>query len=313
MTKCLDYLLIGTVALFLSACSQEPATTQSPDPDTEKLVAISTPRAETAATVDPKADNFDIRLLPERPQSGDCLKAIVTGKKGPLVFQWRVNSEELPERDGNSLCDAGLKRADIIEVRLVGSENGAELAIGNSPPRILEVSAGVEAAQQRKDITIGAVANDVDGDEVELRYQWFVNNEEDLFATTETLAADRYRKGDRIQVKITPFDGIDDGEPYLSAVLTIPNAPPSISSKPPEAFEALEYLYPVQAVDPDGDKLSYRLEEAPEGMSIDQMGKVSWNLAGIKPGEYPVKITVEDTDGGKITQSFAINLGAPKE
>lgn len=95
--------------------------------------------------------------------------------------------------------------------------------------------------------------------------------------------------------------------------MTIPNAPPSISSKPPEAFTALEYLYPVQAVDPDGDKLSYRLEDGPEGMSIDETGKASWNLAGAKPGEFPVKITVEDTDGGKATQSFTINLGAPKQ
>ena len=313
MTKCLDYLLIGTVALLLLACSQEPAITQSPEPDTEKSVAISTPRAETAATVEPKADAFGIRLLPERPESGDCLKAIVTGKKGPLVFQWRINGEEVSEREGNSLCDAGLKRDDIVEVWLVGAENGAELAIGNSPPRILEVTADVEAAQQRKNITIGAVTDDVDGDEVELRYQWLINNEEDLFSSTETLAADRYRKGDHIQFRITPFDGFDEGETYVSAVLTIPNAPPMISSKPPEAFEALEYLYPVQAVDPDGDKLGYRLEEAPEGMSIDETGRVGWNLAGAKPGEYPVKITVGDTDGGKATQSFTINLGAPKQ
>jgi len=313
MTKCLKCFLISALVALLFACGQESVTTQAVKPDTGKTVAKSTASAAKAATVEPKADTVDIRLLPERPQSGDCLKAVVTGKRGPLIFQWRVNGEDVPKYEGSSLCEAGLKRDDIVEVRLAGTESGTELAIGNSPPRILEVSADVEAAQQRKDITIGAIADDVDGDEVELRYQWFVNNEEDLFANTETLAADRYRKGDRIQFKIKPFDGFDEGESYVSAVLTIPNALPRLTSKPPEEFEALEYLYPVQAVDPDGDKLSYRLEEAPEGMSIDETGRVGWNLAGAKPGEYPVKITVEDTDGGKITQSFTINLGVPKE
>lgn len=313
MTKCLDYLLIGAVSLLLTACGQEPATSPSSPAPGEKSTAAPKSSATNGATATARPDTGEIRLFPVQPRSGDCLKAVVTGKKGPLVFQWRVNGEELLERTGNSLCDMELRRDDVVEVRLAGTEIGAEAVIANSPPRILEVSADVKAAQQRGDIAVDAVTGDSEGDEVELRYQWLINDEEDLFSTGEILAADRYRKGDRIQFKITPFDGFDEGEPYLSAVLTIPNAPPRLTSKPPEAFEALEYLYPVQAVDPDGDKLSYRLEEGPEGMRIDETGRVSWNLAGVKAGGYPIKITVEDTDGGKATQSFTINLGAPKQ
>jgi hypothetical protein len=313
MTKCLDYLLIGTVALLLSGCGQEPATSPSSPVPGEKPAAATKSPATNGATATVQPDTGEILLFPAQPRSGDCLKAVVTGKKGPLVFQWRVNGDELSERTGNSLCDSELRRDDVVEVRLAGTEIGTEAVIANSPPRILEVSADVEAARQRGDIAVEAVTGDREGDEVELRYQWLLNDEEDLFSTGALLAADRYRKGDRIQFKLTPFDGFDEGETYVSAVLTIPNAPPMISSKPPETFEALEYLYPVQATDPDGDKLSYRLEDAPEGMSIDDAGLVRWNLAAAKRGDYPVKITVEDTDGGKAIQSFTINLGAPKQ
>lgn len=308
MTKCLKCFLISALVALLFACGQESVTREPEKPGAEKQVANSPSPAAKGTTATAQPHTGEIRLFPAQPRSGDCLKAVVTGKKGPLVFQWRVNGGELPERTGNSLCDMELRRDDVVEVRLAGTEIGAEAVIANSPPRILEVSADVEAAQKRKDIAVEAVTGDSEGDEVELRYQWLINDEEDLFSTGELLAADRYRKGDRIQFRITPFDGFDEGETYASAVLTIPNAAPRISSSPPKTFTSLEYLYPVQATDPDGDEISYLLEDAPEGMSIDDAGLVRWNLTAAKRGDYPVKITVVDADGAKSTQSFSITL-----
>ena len=138
-----------------------------------------------------------------------------------MVFQWWINGEELPEQTGNNLCDVELKRDDVVEVLLTGTENRAEITIGNSPPRIVKASVDIDAALRQEDIRIDTETADDDGDAVELRYEWLVNDEEDLFSTDETLAADRYRKGDRIQIRITPFDGFDEGSKFISQVLTI--------------------------------------------------------------------------------------------
>ena len=305
MTKRLKCVLVSLSIALLFACGQEPIPNQVEKTGAEKQ-AVSPPTTPPANT-----DTVDIRLLPERPKSGECLKAIVTGKKDSLVLQWRVNGVELPEQRGNSLCDADLRRDDLVEAYLAGTEIRAEVTISNTPPRILEVSANVEAFQQREGIRIVAVTTDSEGDEVELRYRWLINDEEDPFSITETLAADRYRKGDRIQVEVTPFDGFDEGNSLISRTLTIPNTPPHIVSSPPAGFTDSQYIYQIQAVDPDGDELIYRLDEAPAGMSIDEAGQVLWSLTEVTPGTYPIKITVEDPDGGKITQTFTITLVPP--
>lgn len=308
MTKSLQYLFFCGIAALLSACGQETATSQSTNANEVKPAMPATTSAQKKEASVPQSDTANIRLLPENPKIGDCLKAFVSGKKGTMVFQWWINGEELPERTENNLCNVELKRGDVVEVLLTGTESRAETTIGNTPPRILKATVGIDAALRQEDIRIDAVTTDVDGDAVELRYEWLVNDEEDLFSTDETLSADRYRKGDRIQIRITPFDGFDEGNSFISQVLTIPNKPPRIVSSPPAEFTDSDYLYPVEAVDPDGDKLLYRLEEAPKGMNIDETGVLSWALSEAERGDYTIKITVEDSDGAKATQSFSITI-----
>jgi hypothetical protein len=156
------------------------------------------------------------------------------------------------------------------------------------------------------------VAEDQDGDPVEFRYQWLINGEADPFLTEAKLPGDRVVKGDRIQVRITPYDGLNEGPAYQSYVMPIPGAPPKILSQPPPRFEALEYRYQFRARDPAGGKLIYSLEKAPAGMTIDQAtGLITWPLGGVKPGDYPVKIVATDAEGGAASQEYTLTLGAP--
>ena len=134
----------------------------------------------------------------------------------------------------------------------------------------------------------------------------------DPFLTEAKLPGDRVVKGDRIQVRITPYDGLNEGPAYQSYVMPIPGAPPKILSQPPPRFEALEYRYQFRARDPAGGKLTYSLEKAPAGMTIDQAtGLVTWPLGGVKPGDYPVKIVATDTEGGAASQEYTLTLGVP--
>ena len=59
------------------------------------------------------------------------------------------------------------------------------------------------------------------------------------------------------------------------------------------------------------DIVSDILDEAPEGMSIDENGGlISWPLHDVTPGEYIIAIVVTDPDGAETAQEYSLTLGA---
>lgn len=94
------------------------------------------------------------------------------------------------------------------------------------------------------------------------------------------------------------------------------NNPPSISSFPViNATATLDYQYDVDATDPDGDVLVYRLVQSPEGMSIDsQSGLISWRPMESHLGGHEVEIEVADDGGLTDTQLFLLTVSlAPNQ
>ena len=96
-------------------------------------------------------------------------------------------------------------------------------------------------------------------------------------------------------------------------ILATLNQPPVITSEPPLTASAGElYLYDVDAQDPnEGDVLSFSLDVAPDGMTIDPGdGVISWTPTNGQLGDNPVTVRVEDQDGLFDTQGFVISVGA---
>jgi fibro-slime domain-containing protein/RHS repeat-associated protein len=87
------------------------------------------------------------------------------------------------------------------------------------------------------------------------------------------------------------------------------NANPSIHSQPPKNIALSQtYLYTVQASDPNYDPLSYTLETAPQGMTIDTQGRITWQPGATQLGSNPVSIKISDGRGGVVTQAFNIDV-----
>lgn len=214
--------------------------------------------------------------------------------------------KEYKEPDWDRLTSADRNRAAATATGPGASASPA--AAGNSPPRIVEVTTTVEKSVRQGAITVHAAAEDADGDPVEFRYQWLINGEEDPFLQESTLPADSYAKGDRIRVRVTPFDGQAEGKAYLSPPLATPNAAPLITSQPPLSFQAQVYTYQVEASDPDSTELTYRLNDPPAGMTVSAGGLISWPLAEVEPGEYKIAIVVADPEGDTATQEFSLTL-----
>ncbi|WP_460200674.1 putative Ig domain-containing protein, partial [Scytonema sp. NUACC21] len=91
-----------------------------------------------------------------------------------------------------------------------------------------------------------------------------------------------------------------------------PNMAPVITSNAVlNATVGIEYQYQVAASDPDGSVLGYLLYDAPEGMTVDNNGLISWNPVAGGATQENVVLYTYDLRGGYTTQSFSINvLGA---
>ncbi|MCX4026081.1 tandem-95 repeat protein [Endozoicomonas sp. SM1973] len=87
------------------------------------------------------------------------------------------------------------------------------------------------------------------------------------------------------------------------------NQPPQIVSEAITTVKAKsEYKYKVQAVDPDqGDKLTFSLITAPQGMHIDSgTGDISWIPLNTQVGEHEIHIKVADAAGLEDNQQFKL-------
>ncbi|MEZ5504345.1 MAG: putative Ig domain-containing protein [Halioglobus sp.] len=89
-----------------------------------------------------------------------------------------------------------------------------------------------------------------------------------------------------------------------------PNQAPVITSAPgTEGVEEQLYTYDVEASDSDGDTLTYNLDAAPVGMSIDPTsGLIDWTPAPGQAGSHVVTVRVVDGRSGSATQSYSINV-----
>ena len=68
-----------------------------------------------------------------------------------------------------------------------------------------------------------------------------------------------------------------------------------------------EYNVTVEATDEDDDELTYSLEEAPDGMEIDdETGEITWTPDSSQLGENDVEVKVEDEHGATDTLEFEI-------
>jgi YVTN family beta-propeller protein len=98
----------------------------------------------------------------------------------------------------------------------------------------------------------------------------------------------------------------------VTITVGVTNHPPHITSPPVTMAEAgRAYTYDVQAIDPDGDALSFALTTAPPGMAIDaSTGMLQWTPTFAQLGSHDVVVQVHDTAGLVDTQSFHLVVAA---
>ncbi len=183
----------------------------------------------------------------------------------------------------------------------------------NTSPRVVSVALDPpDRVYRGVDIKALPKAEDPDSDVVSFRYQWVINGEEPLSADGPVLTGDRFKRGDRVSVKVTPYDREGAGETFDPIPIEIPNGPPKFVSTPQTEFRSAAYSYQVTATDPDEDPVTFSLASAPLGMSIDaQTGRIDWKITKNDGGEHTIEVVAEDSFGAKASQKYTLSVTVP--
>lgn len=232
-------------------------------------------------------------------------------------YQWYVDNVPLPKQTNATLPAEVLRRGQSVVVEIIprdGANKGQayrtkSVVVGNTSPKITSISLTPQTGRLGDRIEIQVDASDPDYDRVDLTYKWFRNDVlvkegEDPFLDTTGLASN-----DRIMVEVEARDPARAASSLRSEPLVLGNSAPKIVSAPPVPASADRFEYSVQAVDPDGDRLTYELETAPTGMTIGETsGQIAWSILPDQQGVFHVKVVAKDGRGGMASQEFDLTL-----
>lgn len=253
-----------------------------------------------AKATDPDKDNLLFRLL-QNPKGMQM--SPTTG-----LIQWTPTND-----------DAGTNHVVIMQVddQKGGTANhtfSVNVANVNDNPTI--TSTPLVTAVEKKLYTYDVDASDIDPTKDTLTFKletaptgMTINATSGLLQWTPTNADVGAHP-----IKVTVEDG-NGGSESQSFTVTVANVndDPTITTKAgTEAIEDQQYLYLVKANDPDPtkDSLTFSLETAPKGMTIDpSTGLVEWTPTNDDADkQHAVKIKVEDGNGGSATESYFLQV-----
>lgn len=111
-----------------------------------------------------------------------------------------------------------------------------------------------------------------------------------------------------VTVVATDLAGATNEQSFMISVIDVNNAP-EIRSVPVTAGKELEaYSYQIDAVDADGDTLTYELTQRPASMTISETGLIEWTPAYGDRGEHNVSFVVTDVANASVSQDFVIDV-----
>lgn len=149
-----------------------------------------------------------------------------------FAWAWTLDGAALEGAWGGSLPAGLALRGQVVGLTVTpsdGTDDGepatTEVTVGNSPPSVAVASVGVTSAAVGE--TLELVTEgwfDADGDPEGYRYAWFVDEVEQAdSAATFSLDLDA---GAVCWCVVTPWDGVDEGEPVITELVTVVEAAP---------------------------------------------------------------------------------------
>ncbi len=242
------------------------------------------------------------------------------GQNVMFRYRWLVNGQVVAGQTDATLPPQILKRGDQVAVEVIPYDGIAEgavfctaaMPVVNTPPVIQRASIEVDPSTGGRHLVAHAEVIDPDRDFFTVTYRWMQNEITIQEGESNRLEVAGLSAQDTIRIEITASDGAPNGVSSKSTEFKTANSAPTIVSSPPSAGGGGQYAYLVQATDPDGDPVTYALDTAPPGMSIDAAtGQVRWIVPSNVQGLHRVRVVAQDDRGGIAAQEFDLSLISP--
>ncbi len=306
----MNKLLMIFILCFLIACSSE----KTPDNTWKRTSEESDTNISKIPQIHPAADGFlSVEIGPSEATRNSTLTLILKGANyQEAKIEWLVNGNPVDTQSiPNQFKTADTRKGDMVQAKLTIGEKeilSNAVMINNTPPELSKVKIMPETFKPGDRLYVDVSGSDIDGDDVTIKFEWTINGEP---AGNESKMGKQVKRGDRIAVKITPFDGESYGDSiYLNREIL--NMPPVIAEDKEFTFDSNIYTYRIKASDPDGDDLTYSFKTAPDGMTIDSSGLITWSVPPDFNGKAPVTVSVSDGNGGEATSDFNVEIHTEK-
>jgi hypothetical protein len=300
------FVCTSILFLFFLSCSSEKSSEIGQKPSGSGSATLS----ETSGVHFPTSHElYALEIIPLNASRTTTLKVIPRGfNLSDAKIEWLLNGYPTTNNSSPQFNAKETQKGDKVQVKAIvqGKELMSNIIeIRNAPPEITRVKILPEVFKPGDTLSVEVSGNDADGDEVTISYEWTKNGE--LAGNGKRLEVP-VKRGDKIAVRITPFDGELNG----SAVVLnreIKNMPPMIVEDKNFRFEGNVYTHQIKASDPDGDVLTYSLKVAPAGMTINSStGLIQWNIPQDLNKKIPITVSVTDGNGGESSQSLTLDI-----
>ena len=244
------------------------------------------------------------------------------GVTASYQYQWFLNKIAVQGATGSSFDASTLRRGDRIHVVVTipdatrggASFQSSPVAVPNVPPVIKSIVLEQHLTSAGSRLSAKVDAFDADQDNIQFEFRWLRNDKVVLEGSESTVALPEVAQNDMVTVEATPYDRDGAGTPMRATPLVVGNNAPKILSTPMMMASAEGYEYEVRAQDPDGDTVSFELEHAPSGMTIDRAaGRVVWKPGTGTSGTHHVKIIAADGKGARVWQEFDLSIPPPSQ
>jgi hypothetical protein len=185
-------------------------------------------------------------------------------------------------------------RCSTKQERDTGDFTPVKKPVSSPEPVIAEVKLDPPQPTSADFIRAMPVLEDTGMTHVKYTYHWYVNGRRVPGNNKRLLARQSYKKGDKVYCRVTASRGIHEAKPLNSKRVTIQNAKPFLKLSAVTPFKIPgRFRYTLDAEDPDGDPLTYRLV-APLGLGITldpETGEMTWDIPEIPKNEPVVSRT----------------------
>lgn len=301
-----NFLFFITLSLLLSCSTEKPAdVTPQMSSDAENSAIHETIKPHVSTTM----DSYSLEIKPLDAAINSTLNLRAKGFNiSDAKIEWLVNGDAAANPAPDQFKTTNLKKGDAVQARATIEDkeiSSNTITIKNTPPEFTKIKIMPESFKLGDKLYVDVAGNDIDGDAVIILYEWTKNGEP---AGNDQKIAPEIKRGDKISVKITLFDGEAYGRP-ATLNREIKNMPPMIVGDKNFNFDGRIYTYQVKATDPDGDNLTYSLKSSPKDMTINPAtGLIHWDVPADFKGEASITVSVTDGHGGEAIAPFTAKI-----